>query len=203
MREVLPGAIFSVALSLALWGVIWLNVPTIVHENEIIEYLQVAFLFTGSVIFLYSFYKVMPNSYGILYLSLGIFYLTFLIRELEPTETQTVFAIIVNPPVRNYWLISCWAVALFLFLRKPKSVFMAFREWIRFKQGAYILFGGIFYLLADLFDKQIFNIGRENNLFVEECLEFNGTLFMVLSAFFSLAWSQPKEWWSRANIAID
>jgi hypothetical protein len=199
LRELLPLAVFALVASLAVWGAIWLELPEIVNENHVIEYLQVAFLLAGFVSFLYLFYRCMPNPFGVLCLALSIFYLTFMVRELEPEETTTLFSIIVNPPVRNYWLTSCWVVALLFFLPQRKEVLKDFREWIKSRPGTSIIFAGVFYLTADLFDKQLLPLERVTNLFFEECLEFIGTIFMLLSAVLSISWSRQKDWVRRAK----
>lgn len=55
--------------------------------------------------------------------------------------------------------------------------------------------------MGDVFDKQLMDIGHDNNRFFEECLEFIGTLFMLLSAGLSVTWSRKKNWWRRTNFA--
>jgi hypothetical protein len=197
MRQVLLLAVLASLVSLPLWGAIWLGHPLVANENQVIEYMQVAFLVGGFLLFHYAFIKNRVNAYGTLYFSLSIFYLTFLARELEPENPSTIFAMIVNPPVRNYWLAIAWSIALVLFLRNVKAVLLAFRDWIKQKHGASIMVAGAFYLLADLFDKKVFAIGRETNLLLEESLEFNGTIFMALSAALSLVWSTRQRWWGE------
>lgn len=201
MREILLLAVFAIAASLGIWGSVWLSVPAIAQENHVIEYLQVAFLSAGLVIYLYLFYRCMPNTFGILCLSLSVFYLSFLVRELEPEETTTLFSLIVNPPVRNYWLTTCWVIAILVFLPRTKKVLTDFREWIKSRAGISILCAGVFYLMGDVFDKQLMDIGHDNNRFFEECLEFIGTLFMLLSAGLSVTWSRKKNWWRPTNFA--
>ena len=65
--------------------------------------------------------------------------------------------------------------------------------------GKPAIFGGLFYVSADLIDKNVFSIRQDINLFIEEILEFNATIFMVLSAVISLAWARKQVWWNSAR----
>ncbi len=181
-----------------LWGVAWLYYHNIAYENHVLEYLQVLFLLIGSLIFFYLSIVIKENSYYVLYLSLGVFYLTFLVRELEPDRVESFYATIILPPVRNYWIIAAWIFVLFIFLRKPRSTVDVFLEWVKLEQGVCIIVGGLWYLLGDIFDKNLLDLNRPVTLFIEELLELNGTIFMLLSAIISLVWSMRQEWWSDA-----
>ncbi len=114
-------------------------------------------------------------------------------------ESQTWFAVVTNPPVRNYWLTAAWAVALLVFVRNMKSTIKVFFDWIKETQGIFLMFGGLFYLAADLFDKNVFSLSREDNMFIEETLEYNATIFMVISAVCNLAWAKKQVWWYGAS----
>ncbi len=177
------------------WGFLWMYFPYIAQENQIVENIQASCLLVGFMTYFYSFVKSTPGNYSILFIGLSLFYLTFCVRELELEESQTWIAVVTNPPVRNYWLTAAWAVSLLFFLRNMKGTFIAFLEWIKETQGIFLMFGGLFYLSADLFDKNVFSIRREESLFIEESLEFNATILMVISAACSLVWAKKQVWW--------
>jgi hypothetical protein len=198
MRNLLVVALLC-GLSFMFWGFLWMSFPYIAQENQIIENIQAFCLLVGFVLYFYLFFKSGPGSYSILFIGLGLFYLTFAMRELELEEGQTWIAIVTNPPVRNYWLTASWAVSFLIFLRNMKNTFNVFLEWIKEIQGIFLIFGGLFYLSADLFDKNVFSISREENLFIEESLEFNATIFMTISAVYSLLWAKKQVWWYGAG----
>ena len=168
-------------------------------ENQILENSQAAFLLLGFVLYFYSSFKSAPEKYSILFIGLGLFYLTFCIRELELDESQTWIAVVTNPPVRNYWLTAAWAISLVIFLRNMKSTFNSFLVWIKESQGVFLILGGLFYLFADLFDKKLFPMKIEEHMFLEESLELGATMFMAVSAVISLMWAKKQSWWGGAK----
>ena len=202
LRKTLAIVILFCSLSIIVWGLMWMQFSFIVNESQIVENLQAIFLMIGFIAHFYSYFRSDSDNYCILFVGLSIFYLTFCVRELELDESQTWIAFVTNPPVRNYWLIAAWAVSLLVFLRNMKSTFGSFLEWINNIHGLYLIFGGFFYVSADLFDKNVFSIRQDINLFIEEILEFNATIFMVLSAVLSLAWARKQVWWNSARHAF-
>ena len=194
-RSYLSIFIVSSTISFLIFGIIWIKSSRIIHENHLVEYTQALFLFIGFSCFIYSCFKSKSKPYIILYLCLGIFYLTFLVRELEPEDTNTWYAIIINPPIRNYWIITLWMIAFLIFIRNAKITFNAFFKWIKLKPGSHILIGGIYYLIADIFDRNIFHLSRNSSLFIEEVLELNATVFMVSCSILTLVWSKKQQWW--------
>ena len=198
MRNLLVVAILC-SLSFTFWGLTWRYFPYIAHENQVVENMQAFFLLLGCMFYFYSVFNSTLESYGKLFIGLGLFYLTFFVREVELEESQTWFAVVTNPPARNYWLTAAWAVALLVFVRNMKSTIKVFLDWIKETQGIFLMFGGLFYLAADLFDKNVFSLSREDNMFIEETLEYNATIFMVISAVCNLAWAKKQVWWYGAS----
>jgi hypothetical protein len=83
-----------------------------------------------------------------------------------------------------------------------KKTFGSFLVWIKGSQGVFLIVGGIFYLVADLFDKKMFPMRFEEHIFVEESLELYATIFMAASAVSSLVWARKQAWWGGAKRAF-
>ena len=201
LKYILAVAILC-GIGLVFCGVLWVYAPPVINENQIFENIQVVFLLFGFSLFFYSFIRSTPGSYGILFVGLSLLYLSFGVRELELTEAQTWIAVLTNPPVRNYWLAAAWAGSLILFFRNMKKTFGSFLTWIKESQGVFLIVGGIFYLVADLFDKKMFPLRFEEHMLVEESLELYATIFMAASAVSSLVWARKQAWWGGAKRAF-
>ena len=201
LKYILAVAILC-GIGLVFCGVLWVYAPNVIKENQIFENIQVVFLLFGFSLFFYSFIRSTPGSYGILFVGLSLLYLSFGVRELELEEAQTWIAILTNPPVRNYWLAAAWAGSVILFFRNMKKTFGSFLVWIKGSQGVFLIVGGIFYLVADLFDKKMFPMRFEEHMLVEESLELYATIFMAASAVSSLVWARKQAWWGGAKRAF-
>jgi hypothetical protein len=193
MMNILLVVVITFSSSFIILSAVLLEFPEIFYESRIIENTQVILLSGGFLIFAGLSIKNKVSSGKILYFGLGIFYLNFCMRELEVENSGLWYAMILNPPVRNFWLVGAWVIALLLFIFNIKNTFKSFVIWIKLKQGVYFLTGGLFYLLGDIFDKDLIYINRDSNLFVEELFELNATIFMMLSAIFSLLWTRKQE----------
>ncbi len=86
-----------------------------------------------------------------------------------------------------------WGLCFIIFFLNLKETFRFFLVWIKLIQGSYILTGGLFYLLGDIFDKRVIYINRNANFFIEELLEFNATFLMLMCAIYSLSWAIRRE----------
>lgn len=176
--------ILVISVHIAVWSLVWPHAPNVAWENQIMENLQAAFLFVGSFLFFVSSYRSSVVGIRALFLGLGLFYLTFLMRELEFGQFEDLFAplAVVNPPVRNYWLAAAWLFSTLIFLRSARDTLKEFVNWIKSMSGRLMVIGGLFYLLAEFFDKNIFDLSDEENMFYEEFLEINATSFMMVCA---------------------
>lgn len=177
-------AILVISVNTTVWSLIWPYSPKISWENHIIENLQIVFLFIGSSIFFISSYRSSDVGIRVLFLGLGLFNLTFLLRELELDQFKNLFKplVVLNAPIRNYWLTVAWLFSGLIFLRTARDTLKAFFDWIKSMSGRLMVIGGLFYLLADLFDKNVFGLSFEKSKFYEESLEINATTFMIICA---------------------
>ena len=118
-------------------------------------------------------------------------------REVEFDEFEIQLALfdVFNPPIRNHWLGAAWLVAFLVFVRNAMISWRAFLHWVKSLQGALVCIAGVFYLAGDLFDRNVFDLPRESNIFYEEILESNATTLMILAAVLSLRWAQRSAWW--------
>ncbi len=97
---------------------------------------------------------------------------------------------VTNSPGRNYWLIAAWSIALVIFLLNARKTWSAFLDWVTTLQGFIIIAAGLFYGVADVFDKNLLDLHFETNMFVEELLDSSATSLMLLSAALTLVWRQ-------------
>ena len=169
----------------------------VAHENHIMENIQAGSLFLAFILYFFISYKLNAKGYKILFLGLGLLNLTFFMREVEFDEFEIQLALfdVFNPPIRNYWVGAAWVVSFLVFVRNAKISWRAFLHWVKSLQGALVCIAGVFYLAGDLFDKNVFDLPREPNMFYEEILETNATTLMILAAVLSLRWAQRSTWW--------
>ncbi len=182
-------------LNAAIWYVASFSDQKIANENQTMENIQAGCLFLGSILFCVASYREDEKPFRILFLSLSLFYLTFFLREIELNENNITDAVLMvtNPPGRNYWLIAVWMIAIVIFLLNAKKTWSAFLDWVRTLQGFIIIAAGLFYGVADVFDKNLLDLPFETNIFLEELLDSSATSLMLLSAALTLVWRQSSK----------
>lgn len=183
LKLVLVG-ILVISAHFAVWSLIWPHAPKVALENYIMENLQAVSLFIGSFVFFVLSYRSSVVGIRVLFLGFGLLYLTFLMRELDLRQFEDLFAplVVVNDPIKDYWLVAAWLFSALIFFRSARDTLKAFVNWIRSMPGRLMVIGGLFYLLADIFDKDIIGLSYEDNRFYEEFLELNATSFLIISA---------------------
>ena len=84
-------------------------------------------------------------------------------------------------------------IAVVIFLLNAKKTWSAFLDWVRTLQGFIIIAAGLFYGVAEVFDKNLLDLHFETNIFLEELLDSSATSLMLLSAALTLVWRQSSK----------
>ena len=184
-------------LNFMVWRAFWHDSPSVAHESHIIENIQAGYLFVAFILYIFISYKSNAKGYKILFLGLGLFCLTFFMREVEfdDFEVQLGLFELFNPPIRNYWVGAAWLISFLVFVCNAKVSWNAFLHWVKSLHGVLVCSAGLFYLAGDLFDKNVFDLPYEPNIFFEEILESNASTLMILAAALSVRWAQRSNWW--------
>lgn len=174
--------IFTVA-----WGLLALNGVRISHEHGPMENAQAWFLLIGCCLFVTLAAKMNIRNYRILFATLGLFYLSFFLREVEVEDLNIPYILILigSGVGKKYLLATCWLIALSFFFFHTTPTWLAFKQWFSTFAGLTIALGGIFYLLGMPFDKKVFDLDYEMNVLAEEILESIATFWMFISALVS------------------
>ena len=190
--KILLFSIFLVFLNVAIWSLGWLYVPDIYGENHGMENVQAASLLLGSIIFLIASYRASERPFRILFISLGLFYMNFLLLEvdLRNVENYDLLLIGINPPGRDYWLTAAWIVVVGFFLFNARETLSAFLAWLKTPQGWVIMAAGLFYFASVPFDDNLLNLEPKINKFLEEIMDNIATSLMLLCAVLTLASKQ-------------
>ncbi len=184
--SILVSAIVFVA-SAAIWTPAWFYWSDIADENNIMENAQAGCLLFGFLTLLIIIYQEQGKSFRILFFGVALLYMTFLLRELELHSVGAYdgLLLITNPPVRNYWVSALWILAAIIFICNIKKTWSAFLIWLKSVAGHLMLWAGLFYALADIYDKDLLDIDPTISVFLEEFLESNAAVLMLLSAAFT------------------
>ncbi|MEX2453872.1 MAG: hypothetical protein WD470_04160 [Rhodospirillaceae bacterium] len=191
--KICPVVLVVTAFNFAFFGMIFKEYPKISNENHIIEYTQVAFLLIGFLIFSYVSMKSVDKSKVIIFLGAALLYINFTIREIEIEKSDLWLSIIINPPIRNYWLVVLWTIIITLSSFYARRIYFTVLNKVNKKSIYYILFGGLFYLFGDIFDKNLIQIDRTTNFFIEETFELSATFFMLMSAIYSFIGEKSRK----------
>ncbi|MBE0425295.1 MAG: hypothetical protein IBX72_01445 [Nitrospirae bacterium] len=170
-------------LNSSILFVLWQRDPSIVSENNLIENMQVVFLFMALFFIFLRFFKERVCSSPIIFFLL--FFLTLIMREvdLRPLSAPR-FIIILSTKGRDLILSLGWLLFIYAFIRKFKASLKEYAVIVKNAPGRYFVLGCLFYVLAWPFDEGIFSITKNTNNFIEELLENMGTLLFLLSAFY-------------------
>lgn len=176
------------AIYASMWSMLALNRVQISHEHGPMENAQAWCLLVGCILFGIQALRESSRDYRILFCALSLFYLSFVLREVEVEDLNIPDLLILlgSGDGKKYFLISCWIISLGFFLVHAKPTWRAFMAWLRTSAGLTISLGGVFYLLGMPFDKKAFDISYDLNVLLEEILESVATLWMLISAVLSI-----------------
>jgi hypothetical protein len=146
----------------------------IYHENELLENIQAAFLFSSLAVLLVSIPRAEKSLRPILFAG-SLFFLTLFLREvdIEDSTLPYIFIQIGSGHGRNIILLSLWIAVFGIVLEHPVYYGRVLRHLLFSNAGALYVIGGLFLLLGEYLDY------RSRSLrFYEELAELAGFYFM-------------------------
>lgn len=174
-------------LNLLVWLAAGWNDPLISAENGWLESFQAISLSAGAVIFAAAVYRAENGYSRLLYAGLTLFYVNFLLREINvrnlPLPTWAIYFL--GGAGRNWALAILWAILFVLFLFRRREMTRLIFSWLRTAPGVFLISAGAFYLAGLPFDKKIFGLSVERHELFEEILEAQAALLMLIAAGFS------------------
>jgi hypothetical protein len=175
--------------------------PEIVREDHLVEWAQVGMLLVASGIHCRAFRAIARNEADYwIHAGLSLLTFSFAIREMEIDQWNEKYGSLVEVSIR--------AVNVLLWTAFAVSV-MNGRSHIRSNRGQFLGhpvlrisgLGLAVYVLGGLFDKHVFALSRETDLFLEELAEFGASYFLLMAAFFQRGrWNNAE---SRASSDAD
>ncbi len=149
------------------------------------ENVQVACLLAGVVLFLLSMARQRPR---LLYVTLALLYVTFVMRELEVEDLSIPgFLIMLGSGIGKRIILGVlWILVLVFFVRHCREHCRAFAVWLRSPAGMAVIGALLLYVLALPLDDKIIQMDRELSMMLEEFLETLAAPLMLLSAVLTL-----------------
>lgn len=169
---------------MGIWVVLYAAGVPVADESGPMENLQVLCLGVGAALFTWKARGTRRRAERLLYLALALFFVSFLLREIDAEDFRLPQGLIelLDGRSRAVWLGALWLVVLMLFLRQAQETWSAFLRWVGTRAGRLLLVGGLAYVLAWPLDKRLILIPRPTLLFLEELVETAATLLMLFSA---------------------
>lgn len=187
LRNVLWTTVLTLAVICSLAAGLFLSgaeITTLLRESGPVENVQAAALLIGCLLFGFAAVSAATTADRLLFAALALFYLTFMLREIEVEAFLADFPVlaVLDSPLRNYWVGALWAVLTVVVLRRLGRVLHAFFRWIRHLPGYLIIGGGVFYGLAEGIEKRAFGVALEAVRAYEELPELVAVILMLFSA---------------------
>lgn len=181
---VLPLLVWN-GLFIALWMAGW----QVQKENGPMENLHASFLLAGCCILAVRTARSAGET-RILCAGLSLFYLTFLINEMEVKHFgMPLLLALLDGWGRNLWMGTLWILAAVWFARNRVRTWRLFRNWLPTPAGILLMIAGVVWAFSTVGEKMHLIQPRARGLFVEELLETNGCWLMLVSAV--LVWLNP------------
>jgi hypothetical protein len=182
-------ALFAIAVNTSIWLFLNSRAAKIWDENGPMENFQAVCLALTIALLLIAVRFAHERGQRIFLYALALFAASILVLEVDFRRMNApALNRIMNGRIRDAWLGTLWLVAAMFFVRNMKSVWETFLRWLRSPAGAFMILGGIFWVLSALIDKSILG---QKDLFREELMEVNATLLMCASAVFVLVSLSP------------
>jgi hypothetical protein len=179
----------AVGLATAGWTALHLEGYAIAHENGWMENQQALCLLAAVTMFACAGREV-PRAARLFYISLALFCLTLLLREIElEGESIPAWATWLSTGIaRNVWLASLWTWLLFAARGDVREMCQVFLRWLRTPAGRLMLAAGLLYAMTWPFDKRVFGLTRSLNIFLEELGDSIAAILVLVSGI--TAWRQ-------------
>jgi len=178
-----------------VWLALYLAGYRIAHENGLMENQQALCLALAALMFALAARGQSTRPDKLFCVSLMLFCFMFLLRELELKGERAphwVQFILTSKP-KKILLASCWLLLLIVALRHVRPICQAFVRWLRTPAGCIMIVGGIFYGLTWPFDKELFNLPKSQNMFLEELGDSIATMLILLSGVWTWRATAPSE----------
>jgi hypothetical protein len=187
-REYFLYCLTATVLLWAAWVALHIFGIRLAHENGPMENQQAACLGIAAILFLACAFRITPSAGKLVMLSLGLFCLMFMVRELELKQTRAPAWLItlLDGKVRNAWLGVLWCVLLVVGWRERTAIWRCFVTWLRSPAGWIMVAAGCFYALTWPLDKEFLPLEKKTSTFIEELGDSTATLLMMLSAICTL-----------------
>lgn len=120
--------------------------------------------------------------------ALFTFFLGLLLRELDVERLPLPQALIAigSGQGRTFLIGGLVVICLVWLFREFSALRRVLGDFFRSGTVWYIGFGIGLYLLGDLFDQKVIQLGKQTNLFFEEIFENGGTFFFLIASLFQL-----------------
>jgi hypothetical protein len=159
-----------------------------VEENGAIESAQAVLLALAALVFLGVALSHPRGAERLFYVGYVLLCLSFFQRELN-VHSLNVSPILVwlgSGIGKKLWMAIAWLWLSILFVRRVRALWPIFTRWLQTLAGHALLLGGLCYVLAGPFDRNLFpQIHRA--VLVEELLEGAACLLIFLSSWLSAA----------------
>lgn len=187
LRNILWTAALTLAVICVLAAgllLIGAEIKTLLRESGPVENVQALALLVGCLLFGFAAASAATTADRLLFAALALFYLTFMLREIEVEAFLADFPVlaVLDSPLRNYWVGALWAVLIVIVLRHLGSVLHAFFRWVRHLPGYLIIGGGVFYGLAEGIEKRALGVVPESVRAYEELPELVAVILMLFCA---------------------
>ncbi len=187
-RKFLPTLLGMISIySLALF-LIWQRNSSIAKENSLMENLQAGCLGIACILFLPCLIRPVASIGRFACWSLFLVMLSMFLREVD-VETLPVpssVAWLGSGIGRNLILGTAFVATLLALVRRPNESIGQLFQYAFSNIGAVLFVGCVLYAVSVPFDKNLFGLSFEFNLFCEEVFECCATFMFLVAATFNL-----------------
>jgi hypothetical protein len=179
-------------IACAALGAVWITLHSlgfrIARENGLMENQQAACLSLAALTFAVAARRATSRATRCFAISLGLFCLMFLLRELELDRMRAPQALkyLFTGARRNLIILCLWTTLGAVGWKVRGSIWRTFTHWLGTGAGKLMLVAGALYGLTWPLDKEFLPLAKGTSMFVEELGDSSATLLICFSAALTL-----------------
>lgn len=173
--------IFIIANILIIWHM-WQDNHSIAEENGLEENLQIVFLVMALVIHLFRGLKESIKETSLYHLTLAIFCYSIMIRELDIDKFGAAGIWPAAEIIIRTIAVCAWIWIIYLVVKNSSNLWRERKYYLLSVKSVLIYTAIVLYISSWFFDKGYVGLNQDFSLFIEESLQFAGTVFFLINA---------------------